>query len=65
MLWQQWVNVLLGLGIIAVPFLDLAEGTVVWTLVLAGLAVAALGIWGGLYEQTESHREAMKRAHQN
>lgn len=59
-MWQQWTNAVLGLLIVAVPFLDLAATAFTWTLVLAGLAIAGLGIWGAQETNTERERGRME-----
>ncbi len=46
-MWQQWVNGIVGLWIILVPFLGFTGNTFTWTLVITGLVVAVLGFWGG------------------
>lgn len=55
-MWQQWVNALLGLAVIVVPFLGLTGDTFIWTLAVLGIAIAAFAIWGavsheGMYER--------------
>ncbi len=45
-MWQQWVNGILGLWVIVVPFLGLTAQAFTWTLVVTGLVVAVLGFWG-------------------
>lgn len=60
-MWQQWTNAVLGLLVVAVPFLDLAAATFTWTLVVIGIAIAALGIWGA--QETNTERERGKMAH--
>jgi len=52
-MWQQWVNAVLGLAIIVVPFLGLAATSLTWTLVVIGLAVAVLALWGASQETSE------------
>lgn len=42
-MWQQWINAVLGLWVLALAFMG-AEFS--WTLAITGVAVAALGIWG-------------------
>jgi hypothetical protein len=46
-MWQQWVNGILGLWTIVVPFLGFTGGTLMWTLIITGIIVAVLGFWGG------------------
>jgi len=55
-MWQEWVNVVLGLWIIAIPFTGMANDTLMWSLVVTGVAVAALGLWGA--QEVASEREA-------
>lgn len=55
-MWQQWVNAILGLWVIAIPFTGLAGSALMWTLVVTGLVVAVLGFWGAGREQTEHQR---------
>ncbi len=53
--WQHWVNAILGLWVLAVPFLFGVTGTaLMWTLVISGLVVAVLGIWGASESQSET-----------
>lgn len=52
-MWQQWINAVLGLAVLATPFLALSSETLTWTLVVLGAAVAVLALWGGMQEQTE------------
>lgn len=60
-MWQQWVNVILGLWIIAVPFLNMTGSGLMWALVITGLLVAALGVWGA--SEATSERETGRMAH--
>lgn len=60
-MWQQWVNVLLGLWIIAVPFTGMTGSGLTWALVITGLAVAVLGLWG--VQETSTERESGRMAH--
>lgn len=52
---------MLGIIVVAVPFLGLSAMAFTWTLVIAGIAIAALGIWGA--QETQSERERGKMAH--
>jgi hypothetical protein len=56
-MWQQWINALLGLWVIAVPFLGLDQNALMWTLAITGIVIAILGAWGA----AESSPEQMKR----
>jgi hypothetical protein len=44
-MWKLWVTAVLGLLVLAVPFLNLSAEALTWTLALAGLAVAVLSVW--------------------
>jgi hypothetical protein len=60
-MWKQWVNAVLGLAVIATPFLSLSSGALTWTLAIAGLVVVILSVWsatelGGYTESTFAHR---------
>jgi hypothetical protein len=43
---NQWITALLGLVVVAVPFLSLSASTVTWTLVVVGLIITANAMWG-------------------
>lgn len=58
-MFQQWINVVLGLWIIAVPFTGISGNALAWTLAVTGIVVAALALWGALYEQSTSHRQEL------
>ncbi len=46
-MWQQWVNGILGLWVIAMPFiLGITDSATMWTIAITGVVVAALGFWG-------------------
>lgn len=42
-MWQQWVNGILGLWVLLLPFIGLTDTT---TLVVTGIVIAVLGFWG-------------------
>jgi hypothetical protein len=49
-MWKQWVNAILGLLVLAVPFLNLSVGAFTWTLAIAGLVIAGLSVWSASEE---------------
>ena len=59
-MWQQWANVVLGLWVIAVPFIGLTAAAYAWTLTITGIVIAALALWGGSYEQSDAHRNELQ-----
>jgi hypothetical protein len=44
-MWMDWINGLLGLGVIGVAFLGLTGATLGWTLGILGAVIAILGFW--------------------
>jgi hypothetical protein len=44
-MWKQWANAVLGLAVLAIPFLSLSATTLTWSLVVAGAAIAVLAAW--------------------
>lgn len=44
-MYQNWINGLLGLLIIAVAFVDLAATTQMWTLGIIGAIIAGINFW--------------------
>lgn len=58
-MWQQWTNVVLGFAVVIVPFLNLSAATTTWTLIIAGAAIAALGLWGARETSVERERGHM------
>ena len=60
-MWQQWINAVLGLIVIATPFLGLAAATMTWVLVVAGVMIAALALWGA--QETSIEREQGQMRH--
>lgn len=59
-MWQQWLNLLLGLWVIAIPFIGLTADALTWTLAITGIVMAALALWGAIYEQSEEHKREMR-----
>ncbi len=60
-MWQNWLNTILGLWIVAVPFLGLTGSAFTWTLVVTGIAVAILGIWGAGQELPRGRSATFER----
>jgi Sec-independent protein secretion pathway component TatC len=63
-MWQQWVNVIVGLFVIAVPFTGMAAATMMWTLIVSGVVIVGLSLWSA-YEISAEREEgtAMRHAH--
>jgi hypothetical protein len=60
-MWQHWVNAVLGLVVLATPFLALSAATLTWTLAISGIIIAALGLWGAL--GTTAERTSLRYQH--
>ena len=60
-MWQQWVNGVLGLWVITVPFLGLTAEQNMWALAITGIAMAVLGFWGAS-EHVQMHNRSMRHA---
>lgn len=57
-MWQQWLNVLLGVWTLVTPFLGLSAATLTWVLAITGLVIAALALWGAGDESLEREHMA-------
>ncbi|HEV3245011.1 MAG TPA: hypothetical protein VG102_01500 [Candidatus Paceibacterota bacterium] len=55
-MWQQWLSAILGLWVIAVPFIGITGTALVWTLAITGIVVAILSVWGAQQEQSMEER---------
>ena len=64
-MWQQWINLVLGLWIIAVPFVGMSATALAWTLAVSGIIIAALALWGALREQDPDYHQQSLRALQH
>ena len=51
-MWQQWINALLGIWVVVIPFLGLTGTAFMWTLVVTGLVIAVLAVWGAGQRET-------------
>jgi uncharacterized iron-regulated membrane protein len=60
-MWMSWVNAVLGVWLIAVPFLGFTPVGLTWALVLTGIAVAGLAVWSAGQEASErTHIEQLE-----
>jgi hypothetical protein len=62
-MWKEWVTAILGLAVIAVPFLGLAGSALMWALVVLGAVTAVLGFWSATQETTQ-YRSSSRLQHQ-
>jgi hypothetical protein len=60
-MWKQWVNAILGLAVIATPFMALSATALTWTLVVAGVVVAVLSVWSAVEEQSPEYHQRQLR----
>lgn len=60
-MWQQWVNIALGVLIIAVPFIEMSSAVFFWSLIILGAAIALLAAWG--VQDTNAERSHGRMAH--
>lgn len=59
-MWQQWVNGILGLWVIALAFLGITGSAMMWTLVVTGIIVAVLAFWGGAERNSASMTPSLR-----
>jgi hypothetical protein len=59
---MQWVNAILGVWLIAVPFLGFTAVGLMWALVLSGIAVAVFAVWGAAQETSDGQELAQHEA---
>ena len=60
-MWKQWVNAILGLAVIAIPFLSLSATALTWSLAIVGIAIAVLAIWSAT--EAPSYEGSSRLAH--
>ena len=56
-MWQQWINAILGLWVIAVPFIGISGSALIWTLAITGIVIAVLGVWGAQESTSDLYLE--------
>jgi hypothetical protein len=47
MIWQNWTNVILGIGVVAVAFSGFTDATLMWTLIILGTVIVLVELWEG------------------
>lgn len=58
-MWKQWVNALLGVATIAIPFLGLTGAALGWTLTIVGAGVLILSLWTAGEVSREEYKEVV------
>lgn len=53
---NKWISGILGLAVVAVPFLTLSDRALTWTLVIVGLAISASNFWSIVAEPADSRK---------
>ena len=59
-MWQNYVNAILGLWVIAASYLYVPSGSGRVLMLITGIVVAILGFWGGAEMPSESGRRQMQ-----
>lgn len=52
-MWQQWVNLIVGLWVIISAFAEFTPEFMVANLTISGIIVAGLAVWGALEHRTK------------
>jgi hypothetical protein len=60
-MWQQWLNVVVGLWIILSGYLSFSPESTVVNLTISGLVVAGLALWGALEHNAMTSGEQTRR----
>lgn len=47
-MWQSWVIAIVGLWVIIVPYLNMSESSLKMILVITGIVIIILGLWGAM-----------------
>jgi hypothetical protein len=64
MVWQHWVNFLVGLWIVLSAYLGFSSDTMVMNLTISGIIVAILALWGALAQgSSRSYNRMEERRH--
>ncbi len=61
-MWQQWLNLLLGMWVILSAYLGFSADGMVTNLTISGLIIAGLALWGAL-EHTTQHDMSWEERH--
>ncbi|MES2216464.1 MAG: SPW repeat protein [Patescibacteria group bacterium] len=63
MVWQHWVNFIAGLWLIISAFVGLTLDAMVTNVVVTGIVVAVLGLWGALQHNSMRRSEDLTHRH--
>ena len=44
-MWQDWLNGILGIWVLVIPFIGVSGSSLTTTLVVTGVIIAILGFW--------------------
>ncbi len=53
-MWQQWVNLVLGLWVAIAPYAGMSDSALRTNFIVTGLAIAILALWGALEKSMSS-----------
>ncbi len=56
MIWQHWVNFIVGVWLILSASFGVSLGSMTTNLAVSGIVVAVLSLWGALANQSEYSR---------
>jgi len=62
-MWQQWINFIAGLWLIVSAFVGFSLDALVTNVIVTGIVVAVLGLWGALQHNSMMRREDMTHSH--
>ncbi|HYE22715.1 MAG TPA: SPW repeat protein [Verrucomicrobiae bacterium] len=55
-MWQHWLNLLAGIWLIVSPYVGFTSDAMVTNMVVTGIVVAVLAIWGALETNRSTSR---------
>jgi hypothetical protein len=56
-MWQQWLNLIVGLWIVVSAYLGFGAETMATNFVVSGAIVAVLALWGALQHNRMMHHD--------
>lgn len=51
-MWQDWLNGILGIWVLVIPFIGVSGSSLTTTLVVTGVIIAILGFWAAASPKT-------------
>lgn len=59
-MWQQWINLLLGIWVVISGYANFTPEGMATNLTITGIAIAALALWGALEHRAKHDRTTMR-----